>query len=95
MPPHVAEAATAAAAKEKNDKDKRGEKKKRNDDAAAAAAYWRFWLEVPRGERISIAAAVSAVGIGTTPAEAEALDALFAPEVSSTLVETWVGEWEF
>ena len=95
VPPHVAEAATAAAAKEKNDKDKRGEKKKRNDDAAAAAAYWRFWLEVPRGERISIAAAVSAVGIGTTPAEAEALDALFAPEVSSTLVETWVGEWEF
>ena len=27
--------------------------------------------------------------------EAEALDALFAPAVSSALVESWVGEWEF
>ena len=92
VPPHVAEEA-AEAKKKKNGKN--GRKKKNRNDEAAALPYWRFWLEVPQGERISIAAAVSAVGIGATPDEAEALDALFAPEVSSALVESWVGEWEF
>jgi hypothetical protein len=92
VPLHVAE--EAAEAKKKNN-GKNGRKKKNRNDVAAALPYWRFWLEVPQGERISIAAAVSAVGIGATPDEAEALDALFAPEVSSALVESWVGEWEF
>ena len=91
MPPHVAE----ATAKENEKEAGKRRKEKGDDGAAAVLPYWRFWLEVPRGEKISISAAVSAVGIGTTPGEAEALDALFAPEVSSALVETWVGEWEF
>jgi len=94
VPPHVAEAATAAAKKKKSEDEETGGKKKKEKENALPY-YWRFWLEVPKGETISVSAAVSAVGIGTTPGEVEALDRLFAPEVSSTLVETWVGEWEF
>lgn len=57
---------------------------------AAAADGYRFWVEVPAGAPVALAAALAAVGAG---APGDAAVAEMPPWASTAVFEAWTGEW--